>query len=120
MAQYRITQIEDYGSLVGTETIQRIRQKAANLKGLRVANFNSTYYGGGVAERIAQPNGTRGARNCSEKFSPDALPRTTSRSLRRAVKRLGRFYDAVANGLWPVHLSALFTKRRPQGRGYSG
>ncbi len=53
MAQYRITEIEDYDSLVGTETIERIRQKAAKLKGLRVANFNSTYYGGGVAEIIS-------------------------------------------------------------------
>src|SRR6266513_3861808 len=53
MAQYRITEIEDYDSLVGTETIERIRQKAANLRGLRVANFNSTYYGGGVAETIS-------------------------------------------------------------------
>jgi len=33
MAQYRITEIEDYESLVGTETIQRIRQQAANWKG---------------------------------------------------------------------------------------
>jgi trehalose synthase len=53
MAKHRITEIEDYESLVGTETIQRIRQKAADLKGLRVANFNSTYYGGGVAEIIS-------------------------------------------------------------------
>src|SRR5437867_12954590 len=53
MAQYRITEIEDYESLVGAEAIQRIRQKATNLKGLRVANFNSTYYGGGVAETIS-------------------------------------------------------------------
>jgi len=53
MAHYRITQIEDYEPLVGTETVQRIRQKAAKLKGLRVANFNSTYYGGGVAETIS-------------------------------------------------------------------
>src|SRR5881398_3599512 len=53
MAQYRITEIEDYDSFVGTESIERIRQKAANLKGLRVANFNSTYYGGGVAETIS-------------------------------------------------------------------
>src|SRR5438270_5980984 len=53
MAQYRITEIEDYDSFVGTETIERIRQKAANLKGLRVANFNSTYYGGGVAETMS-------------------------------------------------------------------
>jgi trehalose synthase len=53
MTHYRVTQIEDYEPLVGTEVIQRIRDKAAKLKGLRVANFNSTYYGGGVAEIIS-------------------------------------------------------------------
>jgi trehalose synthase len=53
MAHYRIIQIEDYEPLVGRETVERIRQKAAKLKGLRVTNFNSTYYGGGVAEIIS-------------------------------------------------------------------
>jgi trehalose synthase len=53
MAQFRITEIEDYEALVGAEVIQRIRDKAAKLKDLRVANFNSTYYGGGVAEIIS-------------------------------------------------------------------
>jgi trehalose synthase len=53
MAHYRLIQIEDYESLVGRETVERIRQKAAKLKGLRVTNFNSTYYGGGVAEIIS-------------------------------------------------------------------
>src|SRR6266566_1303344 len=53
MAHYRIMQIEDYEPLVGRETVERIRQKATKLKGLRVANFNSTYYGGGVAETIS-------------------------------------------------------------------
>jgi trehalose synthase len=53
MGHYRITQIEDYQPLVGAEVIQRIRDKAAKFKGLRVANFNSTYYGGGVAETIS-------------------------------------------------------------------
>jgi trehalose synthase len=53
MAYYRITQIEDYESFIGRETVERIRQKAAKLKDLRVANFNSTYYGGGVAEMIS-------------------------------------------------------------------
>jgi trehalose synthase len=53
MANYRVTQIEDYEPLIGRETVRRIRQKAAKLKGLRVANFNSTYYGGGVAETIS-------------------------------------------------------------------
>jgi trehalose synthase len=53
MSHYRITQIEDYQPLVGRGTVERIRQKATRLKGLRVANFNSTYYGGGVAEIIS-------------------------------------------------------------------
>src|SRR5204862_4403285 len=53
MAQYGITQIEDYGPLVGRERVERIREKARKFKDLRVANFNSTYYGGGVAEMIS-------------------------------------------------------------------
>jgi len=53
MAPYRVTQIEDYEPLVGLEAVERIRDKAVKLKGLRVANFNSTYYGGGVAETIS-------------------------------------------------------------------
>jgi trehalose synthase len=53
MAHYRITQIEDYEPLVGAQVIQRIRDKAAKFKGLHVANFNSTYYGGGVAEMLS-------------------------------------------------------------------
>jgi trehalose synthase len=53
MAHYRVTRIEDYEPLVGAEVIERIRDKAAKLKGLRVANFNSTYYGGGVAEMLS-------------------------------------------------------------------
>src|SRR6266576_13197 len=53
MARYRITQIEDYEPLVGREAVKRIREKARKFKDLRVANFNSTYYGGGVAEMIS-------------------------------------------------------------------
>src|SRR6266705_4855038 len=53
MAHYRITQIEDYEQLIGSESVERIREKAGKLKGLRVANFNSTYHGGGVAEMIS-------------------------------------------------------------------
>ena len=53
MAQFRITEIEDYEALVGAEVVLRIRDKADKLKGLRVANFNSTYYGGGVSEIIS-------------------------------------------------------------------
>ncbi len=53
MAPYHVTQIEDYEPLVGREVVERIGDKAAKLKSLRVANFNSTYYGGGVAEMIS-------------------------------------------------------------------
>src|SRR6266404_4095556 len=53
MARYRITQIEDYEPLIGSENVERVREKARTLKDLRVANFNSTYYGGGVAEMIS-------------------------------------------------------------------
>jgi trehalose synthase len=55
MGHYRVTQIEDYEPLVGGEVRQRIRDKADKLRGLRVAHFNSTYYGGGVAEIISSP-----------------------------------------------------------------
>src|SRR5207237_8606065 len=53
MARYRITQIEDYEPLIGSEKVERIREKAGKFKDLRVANLNSTYYGGGVAEMIS-------------------------------------------------------------------
>ncbi len=53
MAPYRIPQIEDYEPFIGIENVERIREKARKLKDLRVANFNSTYYGGGVAETIS-------------------------------------------------------------------
>jgi trehalose synthase len=48
----KITQIDDYEKLVGSETIERIRKKAKGLQHLHVANVNSTYYGGGVAELL--------------------------------------------------------------------
>ncbi len=51
--QYRIIQIEDYEKFVGTETIERIREKARPLKDLHVTHVNSTYYGGGVAELLS-------------------------------------------------------------------
>ena len=53
MAQYRIQQIEDYVELIGAAKVERICNKAKKFKGLRVANFNSTYYGGGVAEMLS-------------------------------------------------------------------
>jgi trehalose synthase len=49
----RIVQVEDYEEFVGRETIDRVKEKARPLQGLRVAHVNSTYYGGGVAEMLA-------------------------------------------------------------------
>ncbi|MFC1981785.1 glycosyltransferase, partial [Chloroflexota bacterium] len=37
----------------GTETIERIREKVRPLHDLRVANINSTYYGGGVSQLLS-------------------------------------------------------------------
>ena len=42
--------LEDYEQFVGAESIDRIGEKAHALRGLHVANINSTFYGGGVAE----------------------------------------------------------------------
>lgn len=44
--------LEDYQPLIGEETVSRIREKAARLRGLHVTNISSTYYGGGVAEML--------------------------------------------------------------------
>lgn len=49
----RLVQIEDYEPLVGTETVERIKSKAKALGKFRVVHFNSTYYGGGVAEMLS-------------------------------------------------------------------
>jgi trehalose synthase len=50
--EHRIVQLEDYEQYVGAATIERIRKKAGSLGHLHVANVNSTYYGGGVAELL--------------------------------------------------------------------
>jgi trehalose synthase len=52
LKHHQITQIEDYEPFVGAETIERIKKKAKRLQHLHVANVNSTYYGGGVAELL--------------------------------------------------------------------
>lgn len=50
---HRIVHVEDYEKYVGAETIARIHKKAKPLQDLHVANVNSTYYGGGVAELLS-------------------------------------------------------------------
>lgn len=52
-ANYQMPRIEDYEPLVGAETVGRILKKAKMLEGFHVANINSTYYGGGVAELLS-------------------------------------------------------------------
>src|SRR2546421_10889006 len=53
MANYLLPHIDDYEPLIGPEAVERIRKKAAALHGSSVVNFNSTYYGGGVAETLS-------------------------------------------------------------------
>jgi trehalose synthase len=48
-----IIRIEDFEPFVGAETVERILQKAKPFRDMRVANVNSTYYGGGVAELLS-------------------------------------------------------------------
>ncbi len=45
--------LDDYGSLVGDETVARIRELAEPLRGARVLHLSATAYGGGVAELLA-------------------------------------------------------------------
>jgi trehalose synthase len=51
--EHRVVQLEDYGRYVEEEALDRIREKAAHLKDLHVANVSSTYYGGGVATLLS-------------------------------------------------------------------
>ena len=53
MTKPSVPQIEDYEPLIGGKDVDHIRDKAEKFKGLRVVNFNSTYYGGGVAEMLS-------------------------------------------------------------------
>jgi trehalose synthase len=50
--KHRIVQVEDYEQFVGVEVVERVKEKARPLQDLHVANVNSTYYGGGVAELL--------------------------------------------------------------------
>jgi trehalose synthase len=53
MKKHKIVHIEDYEQLIGAETVERISKKAKAIQDLKVINFNSTYYGGGVAEILS-------------------------------------------------------------------
>ncbi len=46
----RLSRLEDYEQFIGAEAVERLYEKARPLEYLHVANVNSTYYGGGVAE----------------------------------------------------------------------
>ena len=45
--------IEDYRQYIGDEAVYRIKSKARTLEGFHIANVNSTYYGGGVAQLLS-------------------------------------------------------------------
>jgi trehalose synthase len=50
---HKLVRVQDYEPFVGAQTIERIHSKAASLQGFHVTHFNSTYYGGGVAELLS-------------------------------------------------------------------
>jgi trehalose synthase len=49
----RLFSVEDYEPFIGPELVDRILRKAKALQAFRVVNFNSTFYGGGVAELLS-------------------------------------------------------------------
>ncbi|NIR52789.1 glycosyltransferase [candidate division KSB1 bacterium] len=51
--KHTLIKVEDYEQHIGAETVERILNKAKSLQDLQVINFNSTYYGGGVAEMLS-------------------------------------------------------------------
>lgn len=53
MVRQKIVRLDDYESLVGEETVKRIKRKAQQLRDLHVVNVNSTYYGGGVSQLLS-------------------------------------------------------------------
>jgi trehalose synthase len=50
---FKLTSVEDYEPLVGSEVVERLLNKAEALRDIHVVNVNSTYYGGGVAELLS-------------------------------------------------------------------
>lgn len=52
-SKFSLTSVDDYASLIGGETVDRILEKAERLRDFHVVNINSTYYGGGVAELLS-------------------------------------------------------------------
>jgi trehalose synthase len=48
-----VPHLDDYATLVGADTIARIRAKAASLRGASIAHISSTSYGGGVATLLS-------------------------------------------------------------------
>ncbi|TLD40354.1 MAG: Trehalose synthase [Candidatus Jettenia ecosi] len=53
MEDSRLVKVEDYEVIVGSEKVERVREKAKLLQDLHVVHVNSTYYGGGVAEILS-------------------------------------------------------------------
>ena len=49
-----MTSIQDYVAVTGENVIDRLRQLARPLKGMKVVHVNSTHVGGGVAEILSK------------------------------------------------------------------
>ncbi len=53
IGDHRLVKVENYEKFIGSEAVNRIMQKARELRDLHVVHVNSTYYGGGVAEMLS-------------------------------------------------------------------
>lgn len=53
MTNHRLVQIDDYKKYIDSHIIERIKEKAQQLRSLHITHVNSTYYGGGVAELLS-------------------------------------------------------------------
>jgi trehalose synthase len=49
----RLFSVEDYEPFLGSEIVERILRKTKAFQGFSIVNFNSTFYGGGVAELLS-------------------------------------------------------------------
>jgi trehalose synthase len=49
----RLFSVEDYEPFIGSEIVERILRKTKAFQGFSIVNFNSTFYGGGVAELLS-------------------------------------------------------------------
>lgn len=80
-----IVGIADFEPYIGAQAVDRIARKAERLRGVTVANVNSTYYGGGVAEILSSETllmnslGRSGTSSSASRTPPSSTPSSAGR-----------------------------------------